>query len=54
MAGTTEEVRERTERVEERPGLTMIKRVTRKEDGRWLIYYDFERGEAASQGEAAK
>ena len=54
MAGTTEEVRERTERVEERPGLTMIKRVTRKEDGRWLIYYDFERGEAARQDEAAK
>lgn len=54
MAGTTEEVQERTERVEVRPGLTMIKRVTRKEDGRWLIYYDFERGDAGRPGEAAK
>lgn len=26
-----------------RPGLVMIKRRTRKEDGRYLIFYDFER-----------
>ena len=52
MAEPVEGVEERTERVEERPGLTMIKRVTRKEDGRWLIYYDFERGDAPTQGEA--
>lgn len=53
MAEPTEEVRERTERVEQRPGLTMVKRVTRKDDGRWLIYYDFERSDAARQGEDA-
>jgi len=29
-------------RREVRPGLTMIKRVTVKEDGRRLIYYGFE------------
>ncbi len=33
-----------TERREEvRPGLTMVVRRTLKEDGRTLIYYDFER-----------
>jgi hypothetical protein len=30
-------------REEVRPGLTLIKRRTLKEDGRYLIYYDFER-----------
>jgi hypothetical protein len=43
---------ERTERVEERPGLTMVKRVTRKEDGRWLIYFDFERDAGAGPDES--
>jgi hypothetical protein len=32
-----------------RPGLTMIKRRTRKPDGRYLIYYEFER-ESAQTG----
>ena len=42
----------RTERLEVRPGLVMVKRTTRKEDGRYLIYYEFERapGQAAGQG----
>lgn len=34
---------EELERTELRPGLTMIKRRTIKEDGRYLIYFDFER-----------
>ena len=33
-------------RVEVRPGLTMVKRRTLKEDGRYLIYYGFERSGA--------
>lgn len=34
---------EEVRREEVRPGLTMIKRRTLKDDGRYLIYYDFER-----------
>lgn len=34
---------EEVTRIEVRPGLTMIKRRTIKEDGRYLLYYDFER-----------
>lgn len=41
-----------TARMEVRPGLTMIKRRTLKEDGRYLIYYDFERDEARPAGDA--
>jgi hypothetical protein len=37
-------------RQEVRPGLTMVRRRTLKEDGRYLIYYDFER--AAGPGAA--
>ncbi len=39
-------------RVEVRPGLAMIKRRTLKEDGRYLIYYDFERVDAAADAGA--
>jgi hypothetical protein len=35
--------------VDLRPGLTMIKRRTWKDDGRYLIYYEFER-DASAQG----
>ena len=42
-----------TTRVEVRPGLTMIKRRTLKEDGRYLVYYDFDRGNAPSEPVAA-
>lgn len=34
-------------RVEVRPGLTMIRRKTLMPDGRYLLYYDFERSAAA-------
>jgi hypothetical protein len=41
-----------------RPGLMMVKRRTLKEDGRYLLYYDFERraeqGERGSEGEKAR
>lgn len=37
-------------REEVRPGLTIVKRRTRKEDGRYLIYYDFERAASAERG----
>lgn len=40
---TTEEQPEEVTRTEVRPGLTMVKRRTLKEDGRYLLYYDFER-----------
>ena len=41
-----------TARMEVRPGLTMVKRRTLKEDGRYLIYYDFERDETRPAGDA--
>jgi len=41
-----------TTRTEVRPGLTMIRRRTLKEDGRYLIYYDFERNEGRPAGDA--
>lgn len=53
MAETGSGVEEKVERVEERPGLTLVKRVTRKEDGRWLIYFDFEREADQAPGAAA-
>jgi hypothetical protein len=37
-----------------RPGLTMVKRRTLKEDGRYLIYYDFERQPAPHEAERAE
>ncbi|MGV3723683.1 MAG: hypothetical protein ACO1SX_22525 [Actinomycetota bacterium] len=40
-------------REELRPGLTMVKRRTIKEDGRYLIYFEFERAPRDSD-EAAK
>jgi len=40
---TSPEQTEEVTRVEVRPGLTMVKRRTLKEDGRYLFYYDFER-----------
>jgi hypothetical protein len=40
---------EQVTRTEVRPGLTMIKRVTTKPDGRYLIYYDFERSPGAAE-----
>ncbi len=45
---------ERVERIDLRDGLTMIKRVTLKEDGRWLIYFDFEREPAADRAAAGE
>jgi hypothetical protein len=44
MAETTDEVT----RSEVRPGLVMVKRRTRKEDGRYLIYFEFERAAASA------
>jgi hypothetical protein len=41
--GASRAERDEVTREEVRPGLTMIKRRTRKEDGRYLIYYEFER-----------
>ncbi len=39
-------------RTEVRPGLTMIRRRTLKPDGRYLLFYDFEReGEPAGRGD---
>lgn len=48
-----EPIQEETARIEVRPGLTMIRRRTLKDDGRYLVYYDFERPEKAPdvQGE---
>lgn len=34
---------EEVTRTEVRPGLVMVKRRTLKEDGRYLLYFDFER-----------
>lgn len=42
---------EEVTRTEVRPGLTMVKRRTLKEDGRYLLYYDFERQPAAARNE---
>lgn len=43
--------RETVERVEVRPGLVMIRRRTLKPDGRYLLFYDFERiGAGAQEG----
>ena len=39
----TDGQQEQVTRTEVRPGLVMIKRRTLKPDGRYLIYYDFER-----------
>ena len=39
----TDGQQEQVTRTEVRPGLAMIKRRTLKPDGRYLIYYDFER-----------
>ena len=36
-------------RIELRPGLTMIKRRTWKEDGRYLLYFEFERSPQPSK-----
>lgn len=44
--------REDERREEVRPGLVMIRRRTRKDDGRYLLYYDFERSPATA-GDAA-
>jgi hypothetical protein len=38
-------------REELRPGLTMIKRRTIKDDGRYLIYFEFERAPRGSDEE---
>lgn len=40
---TSQEQTDEVTRVEVRPGLTMVKRRTLKEDGRYLLYYEFER-----------
>jgi hypothetical protein len=50
MPETTEEVT----RTEVRPGLVMVKRRTRKEDGRYLIYFEFERPAAPAREGAAE
>jgi hypothetical protein len=42
---------EETARIEVRPGLTMIRRRTLKDDGRYLVYYDFERPARGSAAE---
>ncbi len=42
MSAQQGEQGERRTRIEVRPGLTMIKRETVKEDGRRLNYYEFE------------
>ena len=47
--GTTVPEAVETTRTEVRPGLVMIKRRTIKEDGRYLLYFDFERAEAAAE-----
>jgi len=39
----TQQTAKEVERVEVRPGLTMVKRRTLKDDGRYLLYYEFER-----------
>jgi len=44
---------EREDRVEVRPGLVMIRRRTLKEDGRYLIYYDFVRPDSAQEPQGA-
>jgi hypothetical protein len=44
MTMTPQVQAEEVTREEVRPGLTMIKRRTLKDDGRYLYYYDFERG----------
>ena len=51
---TTQEQSEEVTRTEVRPGLTMIKRRTLKEDGRYLLYYDFERQPTQSRKDAAE
>jgi len=43
---------EEVTREEVRPGLTMVRRRTRKEDGRYLLYYDFERSGAPAGARA--
>jgi hypothetical protein len=50
QADATEEVSRR----ELRPGLTMVKRRTLKEDGRYLLYYDFERQPSPREPEGAE
>jgi hypothetical protein len=45
---TNHEQQEEITRIEVRPGLTMVKRRTLKEDGRYLLYYDFERQPAGA------
>jgi hypothetical protein len=47
----TDEDREQEQvtRTEVRPGLVMIKRRTLKPDGRYLIYYDFERSPGSAE-----
>ncbi|MFN3649204.1 MAG: hypothetical protein ACK47B_06445 [Armatimonadota bacterium] len=40
-------------REEVRPGLVMIRRRIRKDDGRYLLYYDFERSPVTPGGPAA-
>ena len=50
MAQGSSEREEKTTRVEVRPGLFMVKRRTRKEDGRYLLYYDFDRPRGADAG----
>lgn len=41
--------REEVERVEVRPGLVMVRRRTLKPDGRYLLFYDFERDGAVGE-----
>ena len=42
---------EEVRRVEVRPGLVMVRRKTLKPDGRYLLFYDFERDAAAGGGQ---
>ncbi len=44
-----ESEQEQVTRTEVRPGLVMIKRRTLKPDGRYLIYYDFERSSVSTE-----
>lgn len=46
---STPEEPEEVTRTEVRPGLVMIKRRTLKPDGRYLLYYDFERTDPAQE-----
>lgn len=44
----TEAAAEEVSRTEVRPGLVMIKRRARMPDGRYLLYFDFERAPAGA------